>query len=172
MNLKQKNRLLLGGFILLLWICYKFPIAQTMTAKKEYRKLQKEHQLFSNIPQKIQHLTKETIYLDSILANYQFSAEKSFQSNLLQTITSFSKQHDLTVVSFEEPHTITKNKATINTFVFSVRGTYSNSLRLIHELEQTKKLGKMLSVNFEKKKNYRTNRAFLETRVLLQRLEG
>ncbi len=171
MNLKQKNRLLFGGFLLLLWVCYKLPIKQTMIAKKEYKKLQKEHQLFSNIPQKIQELTKETIYLDSILANYQFSAEKSFQSNLLQTITSFSKQNNLTVVTFEEPHTITKNKATINTFEFSVKGSYSNSLRLIHELEQTKKLGKILSVNFDKKKNYRTNRLYLETRVLLQRLE-
>lgn len=171
MNLKQKNRLLLGGFLLLFWICYKIPVAQTITAKKETEKLQNEHQLFSNIPQKIQGLTKETIYLDSILANYQFSVEKSFQSNLLQTITSFSKLNNLTVVSFEEPHIITKNKTTINTFEFSVRGNYNNSLRLIHELEQTKKLGKILLVNFEREKNYRTNKQFLETRILLQRLE-
>lgn len=171
MNLKQKNWLLSVGFLLLFWICYKLPITQTLTAKKEFNTLKSEKQLFSDIPDKIQDLTKETIYLDSTLAKYQFSAEKSFQSNLLQTITSFSKQSDLTVVAFEEPHTITKNKATINTFEFSLRGTYNNSLRLIHELEQTKKLGKILSVNFEKKKNYRTNKHYLETRILLQRLE-
>lgn len=171
MNLKQKNRLLLGGFILLLWICYKIPISQTLSVKKEYHKLNNERQLFSNIPQKIENLYKENKYLDSILNKYQFSSEKTFQSNLLETITSFSKTNNLIVVSFNEPHIIEKNKTFVNTYLFTVRGTYNNSLRLIYELEQIKKLGKIVSVNFDRKKNYRTNRKYLETKILLQRVE-
>jgi hypothetical protein len=171
MSLKQKNIILLIGFILLFWLCYQFPISQMKTAKKEYQKLQIEHELFSKTPQKIRNFHQENSYLDSILSKYQFSSEKTFQSNLLQTITSFSNKNNLSVVSFNEPHIITKNKVAINTFSFSVKGSYNNSLGLIHELEQTKRLGKIVSVKFEKKKNYRTNRGVLVTEVLLQRIE-
>ncbi len=171
MNLKHKNIVLLIGFIILLWICYKIPVHQTIMAKKEYAKLVQQQHLFSDIPQKVNTLNTEKVYLDSILNTYQLSTDKSFQSNLLHTITSFADTHHLSVVTFEEPHIYLKNEVTLNTFSFSVKGNYNDTLSLIHELEQTKKLGKMLSINFEKKKNYRTNKEFLETTILLQRLE-
>lgn len=172
MSLKQRNIIVLIGFLLLLLVCYKIPIAQMLNAKKEYNKLEQESNLFSNIPQKISSLNKEKVYLDSILSKYQFSADKSFQSNLLETIASFSEQHSLKVITFDEPHSHFKNETTLNTFSFSVRGTYNNILGLIHELEQIKKLGKVLSINFEKKKNYRTNISYLEAIILLQRIEN
>ena len=172
MSLKQKNIALLIGFILVFFICYKIPIKQTMIAKKEYKELLKQQQLFINVPQQLATLNTEQLYLDSVLTKYQFATEKSFQSNLLYAITTFSKEHKLKVVTFEEPHYFKKGDVTLTTFSFSVRGNFNNTLSLLHELEQIKKLGLIHSVNFEKKKNYRTNNDYLETTFLLQRVEN
>lgn len=172
MSLKQKNIALLVGLILVFFICYKIPIKQTSVAKKEYKELLKQEQLFANVPQQLARLNKEQLYLDSVLTKYQFATDKSFQSNLLVAITSFSKEHKLKVVTFEEPHYFKREAVTLTTFSFSVSGSFNNTLSLLHELEQIKKLGIIHSVNFEKKKNYRTNKDYLETNFLLQRIEN
>lgn len=172
MSLKHKNSVLLIGFILLSWVCYKIPIKQTINAKRDCTLLKQEQSLFSDIPQQVVLLNTEKKYLDSILNKYQFSSDNSFQSNLLHTVTSFTLAHHLSVVTFEEPHQFMKEETKLNTFSFSIRGNFSNSLKLIYELEQVKKFGKILTVNFERKKNYRTNKKYLEATILLQRLNN
>ncbi|WP_156772409.1 hypothetical protein [Urechidicola croceus] len=143
-----------------------------MNAKKEYAELVAQQNLFANIPTKVASLSKENIYLDSILNKYQFSADKSFQSNLLESITEFSENNNIDVVSFEEPHTYLKNGTSVSSFMFAVKGNFNDMLKLVYEIEQIKKLGNILSVNFEKKKNYRTNKEFLQCKILLQRINN
>ncbi|PCI07785.1 MAG: hypothetical protein COB73_07765 [Flavobacteriaceae bacterium] len=172
MSLKQKNIALVIGLLIVFFICYKIPIKQTLNAKKQYKELKLEQQLFANVAQQLVSLKAEQVYLDSILTKNQFATDKSFQSNLLYAITAFANKNKLTVVSFEEPHYFKKGDATLTTFSFSVRGGFNNSLKLLHELEQLKKLGKIQSIDFEKKKNYRTNKNYLETSFLLQRMEN
>lgn len=172
MNLKHKNGILLFGFILLFWICYKIPIQQTIKAKRDYTLLKQEHSLFLDTPQQVVLLNTEKRYLDSILNKYQLSSDTSFQSNLLHAVTSFAQAHHLSVVTFKEPHQFIKGESKLNTFSFSVKGNFANSLKLVYELEQIKKLGKILTVNFERKKNYRINKKYLETTILLQRLNN
>lgn len=172
MTLKQRNILLFIGFGLLLFICYKIPVKKTLSLKKEYEVSLLQNQLLSEIPQKIALLKREEIYLDSILSKYKLSTDKSFQSNLLQTITDFSAEHKLTISGFDEPHSFTKNDIQLNSFSFSVIGDFKNALMLVHELEQVKKLGKLISVKFEKNKNYKTNKNYLESTILLQRIKN
>ncbi len=172
MNLQHKNIALGIGFLVLLWISYHFAIANTLLLKKEYKKLSNEKILFSNVPQQLSNLKQQNTYYDSILKAKKISTSSSFQNNLLQIITSFSEKHQLKVASFNEPHSITKDNAKLNTYAFTVSGNFTSILQLIYELEQQYKFGILLSINFKKKKNYRRNQQYLECTILLQRIES
>ena len=52
-----------------------------------------------------------------------------------------------------------------------VEGNYSNLLKMVYELERNKKTGRLASVNFRKKKDYRKNKEFLSATIFLQNYE-
>ncbi len=91
---------------------------------------------------------------------------------LFGTYAAFADTTNVKVVTFNNPHVFEMDNAMINTFSFTVNGSFSKITGLIYELEQHYKLGKIISVNFEKKKNYRRNTQYLECTVLLQRIES
>lgn len=172
MNLKQKNIALFIGMLLLFWIAYQFSFSNTFALKKQYTNLKKEKELFTNVPQKMIQLKQQNVYYDSILRSKKISTESSFQNNLLRTITSFADTTNIKIVAFNNPHIFKTDNAIFNTFSFTLKGSFSRITQLIYQLEQNYKLGKVISVNFKKKKNYRRNVYFLECTVLLQKIES
>lgn len=167
MTNKNKNIVLVLGFILALVLCYLLTISKTFQQKKQYNTLKKQELLFKNAPKKLSLLKQKEVYYDSLLTKYQLNGS-SIQNNLLKTINTFANGNDLKVISFLEPHTITKNDLTIKTYLFVLEGEYNNINQLIHQLEQQTKFGEVVNLHFEKKKNFRTGKYYLEARVLVR----
>ncbi len=159
------------GIVILLWAGYLLSFSNTFELKNKYHQLKKEQDLFTNISHKLTRLKQQNVYYDSILKSKQISTESSFQNNLLKTITSLADTTSIKVVTFNNPHIFKTDNAIINTFSFTLKGNFSKITQLIYQLEQNYKLGKIISVNFEKKKNYRRNTFFLECTVLLQQIQ-
>lgn len=162
-----KNRLLILGFIVVLFLCYKFAFANTFELRSEYNQLSKEQLIFKNTPKQLALLKKKEQYYDSLLTKYKIGGT-SLQNNLLNTVTSFSKENNVKVVDFIEPHKFAENSLEINTYAFTVEGHFNAILQLIYTLEQRTKYGEVVSVVFEKKKNYRRNTFYLQARIILQ----
>jgi len=162
---------LIIGMALLFWIAYQFSFAKTFELKKHYNSLKKEQQLFTNVSQKIQQLKQQNVYYDSILKSKKIVTESSFQNNLLQTITSFADSTHTKIVTFNTPHLFKTNNTIVNTFSLTLSGTFSKITQLIYLLEQQQKLGKIISIHYKKKKNYRRNFNYLECTILLQQVE-
>lgn len=171
MSLKQKNIVLLIGFVLLLWLTYQFSITKTFEAKNEYNTLLNQKELLSNVPQKISYLKQQNKHLDSLLETNKITVESSFQNNLLQFINNYAIDNQLKLVAFNEPHQFVENDAILKTYSFTVKGSFNMILQLIHTLENYGNYGKLVSVNFDKKKNYKTNSVYLECSIYLQRIE-
>lgn len=171
MSLQQKNIALLAGFIILLWLAYILSISKTFEIKNKYSTLNDQKEVITNIPQQLNYLNQQNAHYDTLLEENKISTTSSFQNNLLQIINSFSDANALKIVAFNEPHTFIKNDAILKTYSFRVKGNYGNILKLIYEMEQGANYGKLISINFDKKKNYKTNRTFLECQILLQRVE-
>ncbi|GAB5566060.1 MAG: general secretion pathway protein [Winogradskyella sp.] len=167
MNKKQKNIILIIGFIVALFICYKFAIRNTFEEMDKYNSLTKEIALSKSAPKQLSLLKQKEKYYDSILDKYKLNGS-SIQNNLLRTINAFAKQNKLKVVSFLEPHTILKNDLTIKTYVFTLEGDYEDINKLVYLLEQETKFGEIINFHFQKKKNYRSGKNYLEARVLLK----
>jgi hypothetical protein len=167
MSDKQKNIALVGGFLFVLIISYVFSIQKTFDLKSRVHQLKKEKELVANASERIFSLQQENKYLDVILQQKELSIENSFQQTLLQKLNAFSKRATITIISFEEPHLFRENKTHLMTYSFEVKGTFKALLTLVNTLEK-QQLGEIISINFEKKKNYRRNRQELTAQFHLQ----
>lgn len=169
MNLKLKNRILVAGCVLLLFTVYKLAISKTIETQKVATILNKEKLLLNNVSNKISYLKQQEQQLDSILKSYNVSINNSFQQTLLQNITSFSKKNRLQVIAFNKPHEYNSSMTKLSTYSFELKGNFAPLLKLINHIEKLQ-LGELISVHFEKKKNYRTNSNYLTCKILLQKV--
>jgi len=167
MTNKHKNILLLLGFVMVIVLCYKLAFAKTFALKTTYNDLKHQEILFKNTPKQLSLLKQKQHYYDSILTKYQLNGT-SVQNNLLQTITSFAKTNKLKVSGFLEPHVFDQNDIKIKTYQFTLEGNYNSILKLTHKLEQETKFGEIINIHFEKKKNFRTGKYYLQAFVLLK----
>ena len=172
MSVSQKNIALVIGFLLFLWIAYQLSFSKTIALKKQYVTMKNEMELFDNSTQRLLYLQKENAYYDSILKSKRISTDKSFQNNLLSTITTFADTTNVTLKTFSQPHVYQQEDTEILTYTIILHGHFNYILRLIYMLEQEVKLGKIISVHYEKKKDYRRGTTYLECTLLLQRIES
>ena len=166
---KQKNIVLLLGFFILFILAYFFSIKKTVDLKKSLSILEQEQELLANASSRIFNLQQENRYLDSILKQKELSVENSFQQTLLQKINNFSKTVSTEIIAFDEPYSFISNDTKIETYTIEIKANYNNLLKLVNYLEQ-QQLGKIVSLNLEKKKNYRRNREELTVKISIQKL--
>lgn len=169
MSNQRKNTFLLLGFLALLFISYQISIKKTFAIKTQVTRLEKERDLLSNATHKIFLLQQENKYLDSILTKNNLSIESSFQQTLLEKLTAFAKKQSVDIISFKDPHSFKNNTMTLKTYAFEVKGYFNALLLLTNEIEK-QQLGRLISVNFVKKKNYRRNRNELIGQFFIQKL--
>jgi Tfp pilus assembly protein PilO len=167
MTQKTKNIVLVSGFVLLLLIAYKFAFAKTIDTKIEYNTLKKEAVVFDNLPTQLSTLKRKEKYNDSILTLYQLNGN-SIQNSMLKMINTYAEQNNIKVSNFTEPHQIERDDLKINTYQFSLEGSYNEMITLIHELEQNTKFGEIINLDFKKKKNFKTGKYYLQASVLLK----
>lgn len=169
MSNQQKNIGLLIGFLASVFIAYNFSIKKTIAFKNRNFELIQEKNLVDNAVAKIQFLQQKNNSLTTFLTSKNVSLESSFQQMLLEKVTQFSKDKNITTIAFNKPHKVQDEQTTIETYSFKLKGDYVSLIKLINHLEQ-EQLGKLISVNFEKKKNYKTNRYYLTSTIFLQKI--
>ena len=167
MTKKQKNIALIIGFILALIICYQLAINKTLDQKEQFIAMSKEAVLFKNAPKQLSLLKQKEVYYDSLLSKYQLDGS-SIQNNLLKIINRFADDNNLKVISFLEPHIIENDDLVIKTYEFVLEGDYNSINKLIYQLEQQTKFGEIINLHFEKKKNFRTGKYYLQSKILLR----
>ncbi len=167
---RQKNILLIVGFVLLLVFGYQFAISETLEKREELKRLKAEQELLKDIPRKLASLRQREAYYDEVLGKYQIQGQ-SIQANILRAVNNYVSQHGLSITEFKEPHVIERNGLTVNTYEFTLRGGYNELIGLIHQLEQKTRFGELSSVRFEKKRDYRRNRDYLTCTIWLQHVQ-
>ncbi|MFD2568592.1 hypothetical protein [Pseudotenacibaculum haliotis] len=169
MNSKQKNRALIFGFIILMLVAYQFSFKKTFELKASIQKLSAEKKLLSNANERIHYLQQHNAHLDSILRSNNVSADRSFEQNLFQKLEKLRKEYKTTIVSFDQPHEYVSEEATMVSYTIEVKGDFRNLMLFASSLEK-QRMGKFSSVEFLKKKNYKTRRNELICKIILQKL--
>lgn len=169
MSQRNKNILLIIGFIAILFLCYQVSIKKTFNLKTEITNLNDSINRYEFLSKQSQNLKAKESYLDSILSTNNLK-NVSIQNNILEDLNTLSEEKGFSIVAFNEPHSISESNITVNSYAFRIQGDFNNMLELIYHFEQETNLGKISHVNFEKKRNYRRNSNYLECFVVIESL--
>ncbi len=169
MSSGKKNMFLLLGFVVLLFLCYKYAIKNTVVEINRKERLTSEKVLSDEIPKNLAILSQKEKYFDSILGKMNMG-NTSLENNLLRIINIETQKNNVSVVDFNKPHVYVSENSHLRTFQFVLRGSFTSLIKTIYELEQNNSFGEIVSLDFEKKKNYRTRKNYLEVSVLLQNI--
>ncbi|MDC6390960.1 hypothetical protein PP182_19900 [Maribacter sp. PR1] len=166
MFLDKRNKLLLGGILLLLVASYYLAIDKTFAVRRQYIDLSQEVGQFSNLPQKLGMLEQQEVYYDSILTSMDIK-DTSFQNTLLKALNQEAEKLEVKVMDFNRPHTYLEGDTQYETYQFALRGSFSHILKVLYTLERKGNYGELVHVNFEKKKDYRSQKEYLEAKVFM-----
>lgn len=169
MKFSLKNKVLVFCFIISSIIVYKFALGKTIETNRLVLKLEKEKLTLDNISSVLTNLQAEEHALDSILKSYNLSINNSFQQSLLKNLTTTANKNKLQIISFNKPHEYRSDITKLKTYSFEIKGDFISILKMINELEQLQ-LGEFISIDFQKKSNYKTGRKFLTCKILLQKM--
>ncbi len=171
MTQRNKNILLIVGLLLMLFFAYRFGFSKTFAISSEVTKLENQKQAYHSASAQLAALTNKEKQLDEILQKNNVEGS-SLQNNILKTLNTLSNESGFTIVTFEEPHIFTDEatQKTTTTYNFTIQGDYKSLINVVYSLEQKYSFGNVILVDFEKKKNFRTRKTYLQCNVLLQRL--
>jgi hypothetical protein len=167
MTLDRKNKLLLFGFVIALYLSYTFAISKTIAYYKDYHSKKEIVNSYVITPKMaIQFRLKEQ-QLDQLLAQYKITNSESFQNDLLKKLNAYSADYHLKVIDFKEPHIIVGKGLTTTSYIFSLEGSFNGCLALINKIENNATLGSIKHIDFIKKRDYKSNQDFLTMEVVL-----
>lgn len=172
MWLNRKNKLLLFGFLAVLYICYSFAISHTIDYYNEYHLKNEKIADNNNAPKLVHQLRQKEKQLDELLSHYEIHASESFQSDLLKQLTAYSDVYNLKIIDFKEPHVIIEKDFATTSYIFSIEGSFNDCLALLNKMENNPSLGSIKHLNFTKKRNYKTNADQLFVEVIVQKNKG
>jgi hypothetical protein len=169
MKLDRKNKMLLLGFLITIYICYSFAISNTIQAYKEYNS--KNELILNNnhSPQLANLLHLKEKQLDLALSQYNLTENESFQNDLLKQLNMYSNTYRLKIIDFNEPHTSCEKGSLTTSYIFSVEGSFNGCLALLNKIENNPSFGCIKHLNFTKKKDYKTNMDHLFVEVIIQK---
>lgn len=170
MKIDNKNKLLFLGIVAMLFASYYLAINKTMLLRKESHRLSEQVEQFKDIPNKLAILSQKNIYYDSILGEMDL-VDTSIQNNLLRTINQEASKNNIKVMDFNQPHLYQVGENSLHTYSFKLDGNYTDILKVVHTIEQKGSFGEIVHVDFQKKKNYKTNKYSLAATVFVQQVK-
>lgn len=170
MQIDNRNKLLFLGIAILIFASYQLAINKTILLRKESQRLEVQVEQFKDIPNKLAILNQKDTYYDSILGNMDL-VDTSIQNNLLRTINQEASKNNIKVMDFNQPHLYQMGENTLHTYSFNLNGNYTDILKVIHTIEQKGNFGEIVHVDFQKKKNYKTNLYNLGATVFVQQVK-
>ena len=166
---KNKNRFLMAGVLLLLVILYPLSFKPSFLLYKKCSYMRQQVSLAKDAPIRVAILRNQEKEFDHVLGITK--GEDNSQERILSTIADYCQENKILLKEF--PKTISKQEKEylIETNYFTIEGGFVKLLKLCYELEQKNKVGKIASVNYELKKDYKTQEDFLTAMIYIQNIK-
>ena len=154
----------------MLLLSYQLAIHKTIVAKKELVDNTAKKESISNLPEQLSILSRKEKALNLRLEVMDVGSS-SAQNNLLKFLSKESSTHKVKIIDFSSPHIIESNQRIVETYMLQLEGGYLSILKLLNAIENKGSFGAINHLNFEKKKNYRTKRTYLQAQVFLEQVK-
>lgn len=170
LSYKKKNLLLLAATLVFIFTGYELSIKKTWTTYEDCKVSENQLQQAFNAPQKIERLEKKLISIDNIIGISRKDSN-SLQESLLGIVSAYCQQNNITLKEFPKAISTREKDLLVETNVFVVQGGFAKLLKLVFQLEQKYKIGKLASVDFHSKKNMETKNTTLTETIYLRNIK-
>ncbi|MDC8005229.1 hypothetical protein POV27_14300 [Aureisphaera galaxeae] len=167
MTQRNKNILLCLGFVAVMIIAYQFSFSETLHLKSEISRLEEENIDSGNLARLSANLIQREQFADSLLKKNNIK-NISIQNNILEFLNRESEEKGIAITQFLEPHIFVQDEVKITSYQFTLRGQFKDMQDIVYQLEQNYNFGKISHVHFEKKRDYRRGRDYLECFVMIE----
>lgn len=167
---KQRNIALLAGAVLLLVVGYVAAFGKTYHLLMENRRLEAQSHIAGNVDEQILFLKKRLSQLEAFYASTNVSAT-SHHEEILKQVSSFCQQNNLLVREFPPAVHYDETKYLIETNQVTVEGSFKDIVRLVYNLEQVNKAGRVATVSFEAGPDRKTRQYRLAANIVLHNIK-
>ncbi|MGY5351886.1 hypothetical protein ACXGQW_04880 [Wenyingzhuangia sp. IMCC45533] len=170
-RLLQNNKILALTFFVMIMIVYQLSLVKSWNLYCEKKTLKEE--LFANqkaIAQ-LSLIQQKKIAYDSILSELEIHNNLNLSNYIFEKIQTICDENKVKISSYQKPHKLQISDKNLQTsYIFKLNGQFKNTLKSINEIE-IQSLGSIVHLNFEKVKNYRTDKNELNCDVILRVIE-
>lgn len=170
LSYKRKNILLLAGSVMFGLIVYFYAFERTIGLIKECTQLEEQLRQAENAPQKLAELKRKLNSIESDLGgNGNFGGD--IQQALLEKISRYCNENNIALREFPQPVVSQEQDYIIETNIVVIEGSFLKLLKLVYQLEQVQRTGKVAAVHFLAKEDLRTKRQMLTASLYLQNIK-
>lgn len=168
LSYKKKNKLLLAGTVLLLFIVYSFAVKKTVLLRSECKEMEATLEMAADAPVKAAMVQKKLDEMNALLGKEREEHGENTQEDLLGTVTGYCQKNNILLKEFPKALINKEKDFIVETNVFTVEGSFAKLLELVYLLEQKSKIGKVASVQFKTRTDVKTKALFLTAKVYFQ----
>lgn len=170
MRLDKRNKVLVGGFVLVLFVCYQLAIKKTLALRSQYLRKTEQHKQIRGILGKLTDLRNKELQLDSQFEALNLSST-NVQNELLRFLNEQGGQHAVKIIDFKAPHVVREGNTTTRTYRFVLEGRFTDILKVAHGLEIKGNFGGITHMALEKQRDLRQKRNYLQASLHVQQME-
>lgn len=167
---KKKLQVMLGGSALFLLLCYFVSINKTVSMIVESNKMEDLLNSVADAPNKINKIKARLLQIENSVIKSD-NENNNFQENLLEKVSKYCQVNKIILREFPQAHKYNQQNYNIETYTIAVEGPFVKLLKLVFALETTN-AGKMISVKFESKLDYKTNTNRLTATIFIQNIKN
>lgn len=164
---RQKNYLLLFGCLVLGWAIYQLSISKTLEEVRSYNQLMAQIEVGNSAHSMIFDYKKKLKFYEDHLGSFETDSMHNHE-HVLVAVSHYCQRHNLTVESFPSELVEDYSDFNLHTHKIEVRGNFKELLHLIYHLERVEKLGRIASLELEKKLDKKTKRTILTASIYIQ----
>lgn len=162
----QKTWGLIISAVLLTIVGYYLAISPTFELQHKINKAEVEIEKAKTASSDVKKATKELAKLEQMVGQTSASFE-IFQKELLNAVVPFADENHIKVTEIKLPHLAQKNTYEVQTLQIVCKGNFEQLSRLLDHIQRNN-IGRVCSVNYELKKDYKLKKRFLYATFYIQ----
>lgn len=170
LSYKKKNLLLVIASVVVLLMIYSFAIKRTISAYTQFSENKEKMEQAANAPMMAEQLEKELIRMETKIGNHN-TKNTNIDEALLSLLTDYCQSNQAVLREFPQTTYTQDGELEIETNQFMIGGNFSTLIKLVYLLEQKYNLGKIVAVNYQLKKDFKTKEMQLTSTVFLQNIK-
>lgn len=168
---KRKYYKVIVAAIVLLFACYQFSFRQSIELNKNIKELEAKSNMSGRLPIELDSIKKEIEAYNEILGNSNLSSSE-IQEHILNISTQVCESmNDCRIISFPKEIVMYSEDTQIQISSVQLKGKFQPLLLFLNKIEKNIKTGRIISTQFESKRNYRTNSNELFLTIYIQNIK-